>query len=243
MADLIEKFYRSDLTEAEDEALATQLGSSEDAADQFAERAEQLYYLFGLPKPQKPGGLSRFLRSSWGRWMPVMVMLGGLAAWVWWPKIEGNAVPGVTSMPMVIPTPWVVEPPKKEVPISGRKTERQIESPLVPTESVEPPPTPRIPAGATPVLVGEAPPKPGFETDYRNLKVVVDQEKAGPITVRILSPQGFEVRRLYEGTLKAGKWSFSWDGIMADGMAAEPGVYHIQVLGAAKSISKEIIVR
>jgi len=221
MADLIEKFFRSELTEAEDKALEKLLASSEDAAGQFAERAEKEYFSFGLPEPQAPGKLVRLLRSLGGKWIPGMIILGGVAAWVWWPKPENRTVPAVTLMPMAAPAP--VRPAVQELPAARVKKAR--------------------PTGPPPVPTVEAPPNPGFETDYRNLKLVVDQEAAGPITVRILGPNGFEVRRLYEGPLAAGKWSFSWDGVMADGMAAEKGIYHIEVLGAAKTASKEVIVR
>lgn len=244
MADLIKKFFQSELTEAEDKALARRLTSSEAEAERFAEQAERIYYSFGLPEPKAPGRLIRFFRSSLGRFITTLAVLGGIGAFVWWAQVETRS----SSVPLngVMPTPCVVEPQKTEVPPSGKEQLiGTLGPPPVPSATVKIPSTPRIPMGETPVPVvpGEAPPKPGFDTDYRNLKVVVDQEKAGPITVQILSPQGFAVRRLFAGPLGAGKWAFSWDGIMDDGLAAESGIYHIEVKSETVTMSKEVIIR
>ena len=88
----------------------------------------------------------------------------------------------------------------------------------------------------------QAPPNSGLETDYRSLSVVVDQESDGVVTVRIFDPTGVEVRRLYDGPLAAGKWSFVWDGILDDGMPALAGTYRIVVEGGSISKSREIII-
>lgn len=226
MNDLIKKFFTSDLTEAEEKALAEQLASSEGAAERFAESAEKAYFTLGLPEPRMVGRLARFFHSAWGKWMPVIVVMGGVTAWYLWTRPVVPSVLHAVTPARVEPAPHAVGAFVTKAPVSVK--------PIAP----KPVGTPPTPAG-----FGETPPNPGFVTDYRKLKVIVDQEKAGPITVSILSPEGFEVRRLYEGPLGVGKWAFSWDGIMADGMAAEPGVYHIQVTGAAKMISKEVIVR
>ncbi len=240
MADLIEKFFRSELTEAEDQALAKLLASSEDAAERFAQKAEKVYFGFGLPEPKAPGKLARFLKSSWGRWAPVVV-LSGVGVWHYWPQVESQPLPVVVSSPVMAPVPAQTEL-KIIAPVS-RKAEKPIGPPPVPTESVVL--TPSIPNGATPVPAGmdQAPPNPGFDTDYRNLRVVVDQEAAGSILVRITGPDGTEVRRLYEGPLAVGKWAFTWDGLLDQNRAATSGIYHIEVKGNGNSMSKEVMIR
>jgi hypothetical protein len=215
MADLIEKFFRSELTEAEDEALAKRLASSEDAAEQFADSAEKAYFSFGLPEPQAPGRLARFLRSYWGRLLPVVVTLGGLATWYWWPKMESGPVPKVLTAPKMESSPRGEEVPKPQTPVRVQEKVKGL----------------------------EAPPNPDFKTDYRDLKVVVDQENEGPVTVRILDPSGIEVRRLYEGPLQAGKWAFKWDGILDSGLPAPPGGYQIEVQSGMVSKSREIEIK
>jgi flagellar hook assembly protein FlgD len=72
------------------------------------------------------------------------------------------------------------------------------------------------------------------------LRVVVNQEADGIVTVRVLGPGGNEVRRLYDGPLEEGWWAFTWDGILENGHPAAPGVYRIEVGGASGVKSQEV---
>lgn len=223
MADLIEKFFLSELTEDEDRELASQLEVSEEAAGRFAETAENLYLSFGLPNPLPPGNSMGSWHSLWGKGLMVLLVLGGLTAWFW--PAGPKRVPAEEKPPVAGTVPLEKKAPvKMKVPVPVLKKEQK-------------------PVQASESDLVAAPPDPDFNTDYRNLKVVVDQENAGPVTVRILDANGIEVRRLYNGPLQAGKWAFQWDGILGTGRAASPGSYRIEVQGGSTLKQREITIK
>ncbi len=86
MPDLVEKFFKEGLTEAEEQALSDDLWASEDTAEKFADAAREAYLRYGFPEPQvpptAPGGGG--LRGGWRLWS--WALWGGLAlgaAWLW----------------------------------------------------------------------------------------------------------------------------------------------------------------
>lgn len=92
--DLIIKFFREDLTEAEEAALAGRLSSSVEDALRFGKHAETAYLHYGLPEPKWPGGPPPpgfFHKSVWGLrlWLP-LVLLAGLSAWIAWKYWAGK---------------------------------------------------------------------------------------------------------------------------------------------------------
>ena len=226
MADLIEKFFQEELSKPEYEELAKRLSTSGEEADRFADKAEFLYFQYGLPDPHPAGKLARFFKSAWGKLFPVIVVGGSLALWYWWPKTENEVVA------QKIPIPQEVV----KFAASPRPTPARVYTPAVNKVSKTTPMTP-VPATLTP------PPGSNLEMNYRRLNVVVDQESDGIITVRIIGPDGLEARKLYEGPLEIGQWAFTWDGILDSGQPASPGTYRVEANGGAGMKSKEVIIR
>ncbi len=109
---------------------------------------------------------------------------------------------------------WAFHKPAPPVPA--------VLSPVKPLEAVQP-----SPAQPRPKQAGPLPSVPGLEG--KNLQVEVDVAHPGLVTVRVLGPQGDEVRHLYTGFLQKGGWRFAWDGLLADGKAAPEGHYLIEV--------------
>jgi hypothetical protein len=232
MVDLIEKFFQGELTEAEDETLAGLLNSSEEAAGRFAEAAKAAYISFGLPEPGLLENITRLFRMYWGRYLTVAVAVGGLTTLYLLSEKGRNSKP--ETVPLPAPAAVTAPAPVRQAPM------------LVP-QRVKPPvekqETPlRIPVPTTPLA---GPPEPGEEgaKDYRNLKVVVQQDEGGPVLVRILGQDGLEVRRLYDGPLGAGQWSFTWDGILGDGRPAAPGRYQIEIKAGSALKTQEVVIR
>ena len=222
MADLIKKFFQSELTETEDRTLAEELASSEKAAERFAESAEKAYYALGLPEPRMTGKWAKFFHSIWGKLFWVLLVGGGIAVFYWLLRPENRPVPAAVPGP---------EPRQEVVPLAYPTAAQIYRSP-------RPIGTPPTPAG-----FGEAPPEQSFVTDYRNLKLVVTQESDGLVVVKVLGPAGDEVRRLYDGPLDKGKWIFNWDGLLDNGQPAVPGTYRIEVEGGTGNKSQEVLIR
>ena len=115
MPDLIEKFYREDLTEAEEQALGETLSTSEDAAEKFGALAEATYYRFGHPKPEWPGGDS-LPRSKGGwkpwLWMALLAAVGGAALWIF---LHRQAVPETSVSAVLQPMVRVLAALMKDV--------------------------------------------------------------------------------------------------------------------------------
>ncbi|HET9869264.1 MAG TPA: FlgD immunoglobulin-like domain containing protein [bacterium] len=94
MADLVEEFFKRDLTEAEHEALAGLLGSSPDAALRYEGLLAENYLATGLPSPTLPRGLESLPGpGALGNvaWLKIALVAAGLTAaglalWKFWPK-------------------------------------------------------------------------------------------------------------------------------------------------------------
>ncbi len=106
-------------------------------------------------------------------------------------------------------------------------------SSIKPVESLQPsvpycPPKPVQPLSSVPGMEG------------KNLQVEVDVAQPGLVTVRVLDPQGAEVRHLYTGFLQKGGWRFAWDGLLSDGKAAPEGRYLIEVKSGQGNFTKPV---
>lgn len=115
--DLIADYFRRDLGEDEDEALARLLQASPEAAERFAAQAAAEYKAFGLPEPTEGGG-GRGLR-----WALLLIALGGAAAYFWPAAPEARSVLAVAeaddSFAVVrrqAPPPAAVEAPAPAAP-------------------------------------------------------------------------------------------------------------------------------
>jgi hypothetical protein len=90
-------------------------------------------------------------------------------------------------------------------------------------------------------------PPPSIEgrdkTAYSELNIVVGMKNPGSVSVVVLDSSGAEVRRLFDGVLQAGKWSFDWDGRLDDHQAALPGGYRIEVRSGGVTQSREVNIR
>ena len=120
---------------------------------------------------------------------------------------------------------WALHKPAPPVPSAL--------SPVKPLAAVQPSLAP-----ARPKPAGPLPAVPGLEG--RNLQVEVDVAHPGLVTVRVLGPQGDEVRHLYTGFLQKGGWRFTWDGLLADGKAAPEGHYLIEVKSGQGNFTKPV---
>lgn len=251
MTDLIGKYFDAELTEAEDAALSAQLESSEDAADRFVEKAEAVYFSYGLKEPREIGRWRLFGRASWVGWLLVAALLGGWGLWrsrvqtapPMTPQVALSTEPVAKAQTTVLETSRAGGAKAKER--EATKPDTRAHAAVVPTEVPTRTIAPARPMGP--------PPNPGFSVEARNLRVVVVKEATGALTVMMRGPEGtgtrhvegtgsggvvvrvlaanqVEVRRLYEGPLQTGKWAFQWDGVMSNGKMAPPGTYHIEVL-------------
>jgi hypothetical protein len=228
MENLVKAFFERDLTEAEEKRLDTLLESSPKEAFQLLERAKALYLQTGLPNPEPPpaGGpplSAGGAKMLWG--FLTGIVITGAAWWSW----ENRPVPQpevsipVSAIPLAAPAyPKITpagSPPRPEPPPAGLK---QV---FVEPEMVRP----------EPYIAGHR---------YGGLNVIVDQKGSGLITIRVLDPNGKEIRLLFANILEAGRWNFSWDGRTKDGRLAKAGLYQVETQSGKTLLRKEIrIVR
>ncbi|HVM33227.1 MAG TPA: FlgD immunoglobulin-like domain containing protein [bacterium] len=110
--------------------------------------------------------------------------------------------------------------------------------PLAPTAaSVHLPLPVKAPGMRQPIRAAEAP-RQGQE-----LSVVLDAPRKSLVTVRILGPQGQEVRDLYTGFVESGRWSFRWDGLVENGQPAAAGNYRIDVQSGELHLTKNVQIK
>ncbi len=228
MSDLIDKYFSEDLTQAEDEALEGLLSTSEVAAERFFAKAEKDYFSYGLPDPVSTGIRSwiRPIRGWMGPAVLLMVLLMGGLFW------------STHSVPLSREAAPVVVPSSPQVPVTEQ---RSIEKKVVPLVRKIAPKTETTSVRET----GSEPPAIGgiSSKTYAGVRVIVKQENAGPVVVRVLDSDGAEVRRLYDGPLSAGQWAFTWDGVRKDKTAASPGDYAIEINNGRTVLTQEVEIR
>lgn len=214
MSDLVQEFFKRDLSEAEHEALSKVLEQSPEAALSYQSLLEQNYLATGLPQPTLPKGLQTLPHIGGGglagnstllKFFLVGLATTGVALWKFWPQskaIAPNAIQKVVSKPVI---PSVIHRVK----------------PLLPFK---------------PVAAGAA-------QEGQELSVVVNTPQKSLVTVRILDSKGQEIRALYTGFVESGHWAFQWDGLLQNGQAAEAGNYKIDVQSGAAHLSKNIQIK
>ncbi len=238
MKELIEKYFRGEMTEAEEEALGAQLLNSDETARQFGNRAEAAYKGFGLPEPKWLGRgpvPAPFAGPKLGPWIGPFFLVLIFGALLWYflrPGATGNipvvAVKVETREAEVL-VPVHSSTPREPVETMAKKVSRALPPPIVTT----------LPAGLSrestassaksedpgaPPSIGE-----GQKEAFPELQVILNLKAPGTVRVRVLDASKVEVRRLFEGQMQPGRWSFEWDGFMENGSAAQPGQYHIEV--------------
>jgi len=262
MSDLIERYFREDLTEAEHKALSEELASSGEAAERFGALAEGVYARTGLPEPHwaGPGALQRVLKPGFGTgfWVGVLTatFLGGMVGWHFLGGREealSEASQAIIAAPVARPESPVSRSKVKEVP-SEAKTDGEQGAPYLPEEERVPLRTKAsVPAAVPPVVArtersSASRPAPvnlaaPSHRDYSNLSVEVVWPSRKELEVRVLDKGGSELVTLYRGALEPGRWVFDWDGKLADGRQAPAGEYGIEVRSGTMSRKKSIRVK
>jgi len=175
----------------------------------------------GLPEPRfrRRFGIGHF------RW-PLAVLFSAGAAWAFW---GGSAI----SRPdLGLPGGAFAAAPERGPGRAARRAD------TVPDEGALPlgPPQPRF-SGA------QKPPSRSPRRQGKLLGVVVKQAVAGPALVIVKDGSGRELRRLFDGELKPGKWRFEWDGHLEGGLSARPGTYRIAVRRGSSEQSQEVTLK
>ncbi len=220
LADLIQEFFKRDLSESELDSLDGILKNSIEDVLRFENGLEKYYLATGLPQPHLPKTLHALPKAGgWGGWaggsswvkMVIIVAAGtgGIALWKY------SAVPQITAPKPVITAPVSTRPPVKPAPKMVSK----------------------------PILALPAPVQPGPAAKGDELSVVVDTAKKSLVTVRIVDASQHEIRLLYSGFVEPGHWSFQWDSLLADGKSAPAGDYFIEVQSGSYHQSKKISLK
>lgn len=266
MADLIDKFFKEDLTEAEKKILGEQLETSDEAARRFGEMASEAYQRFGLPEPQWTGPdkfpVSAKRRSRfWISFCLVFAFLGLLAGWVW---LHFHSVKPKSASPShALPSTHL--PYKSNTSVPPQLTKKKPSVPLVqerpsilnhapvPAQSIPPLPTAVSAKSPSVFINGSLPPLPVVtprltpmnldqmsNQPYSSLSVQLHLSSPRALVVRVLDDKGNELVPLFNGTLQAGTWSFEWNGLLSDGKVAPSGTYEIQVKAGSWTQAKEV---
>ena len=238
MPDLVDTFFKRDLTEAEQEALSRELLNSDKAALKFESKAKALYLSFGLAVPimrwPKQGKLPWHTASAHSAGhgaglLHHLIHVTHLSHWIW-PSL---IVVGVTGSVATWHHLEKSAPPVEAVKIAATP----IPAPI-PVKRVSAPQSIPINSRVTPVaLTAGTPPV------FASLSVEVSQAHEGQMTVRVLDMTGQEVLGLYQGDLKAGDWVFTWDGKLLDGSPAKAGFYRIEIQSGAYIQRKTIQIQ
>jgi len=250
--DPIIKFFREDLTEAEEAALLERLSSSVEDALRFGQHAEASYRHYGLPEPKwqggpPPPGFPQGPGWRLGLWLP-LALLTGLSVWGALKYWKGTANNLSASIPESSQVATTLSEMKKNLPIPVKKeiipdrlpqepqeqTEEAPSSALAPSQSISEASVPAL----TPINAAVPNHHP-----HTNLEVMVKRARPGPVTVRVLGPDGTQAVVLYQGMLQPGNWAFDWNGRLADGGAPPAGTYQIQVVSGAVTLNKPVVLR
>jgi len=220
MNPLMEKYFFGELTDSEEEKLESLLTESEDAAWEFGQAAEEIYNRYGLPEPGSPEGgpdgpAKRTQHWTWILSIFALLLIVGALRMIFRPT-------RLSPHPVWTPT-------KALKPIHARK---------VSAKKISPRHAAALPKARMTLAV--PPEGRASKVSGTNLRVVVHRQTTGPVTVRVVNSQGLEVRRLYGGSLPAGRWAFEWDGRGGDGRLVAPGKYRIVVETGGSAQSKEV---
>jgi hypothetical protein len=258
--DLIEKYFREDLTEAEEQDLSRTLWESEDSAEQFAARAEEAYYRYGFPPPH---------------WVHPPNVLPGMGFGIPWGMIGGVlALTGALLWGLFHFYPQLLKPIFPHASIPSVLTVEKTGSPSVPQAS--------IPGSIPTSFTGRLSPKPqdhlkeslgqknekGSSTGssgagpdletvaltptrlednasrtYSSLTAIVHLSQSSAIQVRVVDMRGLEITPLYSGILGEGHWAFEWNGHLSNRQPASRGFYQIEVKSGTYVQRKSIEIR
>jgi len=211
--DLVEEYFKRDLTEDEERLLSETLAASPEAAERLAQGMTALYLASGLPEPHWPGGDPPFPHSKWETLRPLLPMLTALILILWallhWLP---RSIPSFPSLAKPLATPIPYHAPKVKA------LHKVLE----------------------PILHPALNPPEGHV--YHLPAAVVDLATPGLVTVRVLDGANIEIRTLYAGPLPAGKRTFTWDGKTDRGALSPAGTYFIEVKSGLKVMRQEVRV-
>ena len=227
MKDLMKEFFKRDLTDGEEEELAKQLASSPENSMRFAKHAKQFYLKTGLPNPVHSLGNTGLSGTM------TLKIVGGI--------LIGGAVVVTTlhvvnkpvERPLPTPVPTVItlsQPKPVDTIVVTAPTPTAI--PFTPTVFT----APRSPGMVKPIAYDP-------RIKYEGLDLIVERETPGLVTIRVLNSSKKEVRLLFAGFLEKGKWTFQWDGKIANNDFAQPGTYLVEVQSGKEILTKEITLQ
>jgi hypothetical protein len=220
MNELAEKFFQSELSEAEADRLEAALAEDPALAERFSALALAEYAKFKKPKPawsaRRPGAWRAFR-------LPLIVLGLAGAAWCLWPEssherpslaweggaFEENATP--------VPAPRESEGPQAydREPAYKPQAAAPQQAPVLPEIRAEEQPRQARKAG--------------------RIAVVVPAMSPAQVRVSVRDASGRVVRRLYEGVSAGGR-----DSRDATGARVAPGDYEIVVEGAGRTLVKRV---
>jgi hypothetical protein len=211
VADLVAEFFERDLGPAEAAELEQLFADSASEAERFAALALAEYKSTGLPQP-------RWMSRRFGPWKwPLALLLAAAATWAFMPSsrpqrpdlgLEGEAFS-------------VAESPRRAPKAAARAGARTLPDIGEPLESALP--DVEAPRLSVTRKASEA------QRQGSRLGVLVKQAVLGQASVTVKDSQGRELLELFDGPLPPGSRRFEWDGRLADGSAAAPGSYSIEV--------------
>jgi hypothetical protein len=229
--DLLKEFFKRDLTEAEEEQLGQELASGPKKSMRFARLASLAYLKTGLPHPGDPHG-GPGLGPHWGG------LGGGMTLKILTTVAAGSAAVfyySQTHHPPVAP-PITQTLPARIAPAQPViKTAPSVRLATAPSTFVAP---------QTSHPMGMVRPEAyDPSAKYEGLDLMVERKTTGLVTLRVMDPAGKEVRLLYAGILKPGKWHFLWEGKLENGDLAQPGTYMIEVQSGSEVLTKQIVIQ
>lgn len=270
MPDLVQKYFREDLTLEELQALENLLENSEDAAWRFGKAAEKAYYRYGLSKPRWPHTPNPPTGPKFGvkLWVSLsMLAIGSTMAWLFWkhPPIlnlgifkhfqvsNGSPKPGPTGKTAAPARP--VDKTLKGSNTSGKagfsppafrnEEPKSSEHPV----SGSPAGTPEVATAAVPAasriqpMVNPINLEEAPSRTFSSLSLRINQAELGYVTVQVLDMRGIVISTLYQGNLASGSWLFEWDGKLRNGQKASRGFYQIEVRSGSYSHRRNIEIR
>lgn len=221
MSELVKAFFKRDLTTGEEDRLEAELEASCDISDDFTREALEMYRASGQPEPKWPGTGNGPAFSAVKLLLGVITITGLILA-VFHLR---NSNRGMDMHPVI-----VERVPSPVVTISAPKVQTKA-------EHIEPAPVFTKKQKMSPLV-----PWNNTADKFEGLQAVIATNKNEIITVRVLDSTGREVRHLYSGIVKAGKWVFEWDARVDNGEMAGPGRYAIEVQTGEKTQRKSVVV-
>lgn len=255
MKNLIDEYFKRDLTEAEEQQLADWFSTHPEDTEQMAKGMADLYLKSGLPEPIWPGGKPPFGRSSWWVLKPLMPMIlaftvMGLGAYKWFchlPAASQEPVsssvahsPKVSTDDQTIPVKSEKPAPKENVKTIQPVHDKTVEQPET-SKKVEAPSAKNFTQSSSKAPSFIVPQPQGHV--YQQLSVAVTQAMPGLVTVKVLDNLNTEVRTLFAGIMPEGNQTFTWDGKTDNGALAPAGTYFIEVKSGGNVQKKEIHIQ